>query len=98
MGKPHLIYIPMAIHHNICALPKPKSTKPQFTKQIYEQTLINLARLTSSLSSNGYSVQIRDAKVLSSDADYLASVSMMYGPNRRDCKGGYILIREDGTV
>jgi hypothetical protein len=73
--------------------------KPQIINKLMKNTVKRLENLISSLSSKGYSVHVKDIKELPwNDVDCLVSVSMTYGPNRRDCKGGYILTREDGSI
>ena len=55
--------------------------------------------LTYSLSSNGYSVTIKDIRDITCvKADHLVSIEKSCGPKRYDCKGGYLLVNKDGFI
>jgi hypothetical protein len=64
-----------------------------------KKTAKALEHLTQSLSFKGYSVTITDIRNITCvQGDQLVSVKKSYGPGRRECNGGYLLVNEDGLI
>jgi hypothetical protein len=64
-----------------------------------KKTAKALEHLTQSLCFKGYSVAIKDIRNITCvQGDHLVSIMMSYGPRRRECKGGHLLVNEDGLI